>query len=263
MWKRWKRTSPPNFWDRDITTGKPEQSIRNWMCSGWLLSVSCWRTSFMDTWRLAEYLDVKCISCNLVFSNWGQSLRMWGRSSGTSLPLQLLRRQMPVLFWDQWLQNISVRYLPESIFAWIVALITSYEEEPAVNHRGCGFMRDIKFGLKYWREGRQPASAQSLTSQNETTAFVTMDLNTIFFGGSCRRRSGCGSWYCRQIFLIWWNHDLLEVFDLTKTWMACLWRRLPCSLVIMPNRLSNLRWRSANPGREPARKWTTQAGVPV
>ena len=57
-------------------------------------------------------------------------------------------KQTPLLFSDQWLQSNSVRYLPDNINALVVAMAILEGDEPAVNQRGWGFERDMKFGLK-------------------------------------------------------------------------------------------------------------------
>ena len=237
-----------------ITLGSTDQSTKNWINRGWAGSQSSWTRWATASGTFLVYLVVNSFNAVLVSSRWGQSLRMWARSSCVCWSEQLLRRQLPALFWDQWLQRSSVRYLPDSIVACTLVLITSYGDEPAVSHSGWGLFRDMNCGLKYSSDWRHEASSRSLASQKESTDFVTKDLKASLLRGSWRSVTGCGRKYCKQISLICENQDLIEGLALTRASRACLCRRLPCSLVIIPNKLKSLRCRRAIPGREPARK---------
>ena len=68
---------------------------------------------------------VKYIRKDLVFSKAGHVLRMSSKSSDTSSAIQVVIRQTPFALSDQYLHNLSALYLPDSILACTVALITS------------------------------------------------------------------------------------------------------------------------------------------
>ena len=68
------------------------------------------------------------------------SLMIWGAPGiGKSSVVELQcgdNRHTPSLFFDQCLHRYSVRYLPDSILAWMVAMETLLDEHPAVLQMG-------------------------------------------------------------------------------------------------------------------------------
>ena len=85
-------------------------------------------------------------------------------SSDVSLQLPA-SKHTPLLFFDQWLHRASVRYLPDTITAWTLAIATFAGEEPAVVQIGCGVVNDINAGLKEANEGNEIDSDLSNDSQ--------------------------------------------------------------------------------------------------
>ena len=81
---------------------------------------------------------------------------------------------------------------------------------------------------------------------------------------NCFQRSseGCGRSYMIQRSRIWENQDFAAVVVKLKKLVACLLMMSSWSLVIIPKMESCLRWRTAEPGRLPARKQVTTLGVP-
>ena len=90
-------------------------------------------------WR---YLAVKSHSSVLVGSKAAHFERMCFRSS-TEDEQDGEMRQRPVQFSFQLLHNDSVRYLPDSILAWTVAMVTFAGEDPAEVQIGWVVVRDM------------------------------------------------------------------------------------------------------------------------
>ena len=84
----------------------------------------------------------------LIPRKYSHSNKMWPTSSNVIVRVQEGRRHPPSVLLVQWLQSASVRYLPDSIRACTVALLTSYGLDPAVSQSGWGEERDMNCGLK-------------------------------------------------------------------------------------------------------------------
>ena len=95
---------------------------------------------------------------------------------------------------------------------------------------------------------------------NSRTFSLQSFLKTVFGGGESRRTSGCGNWYWMHNFLIPWNQELAEGLDLMMVDLARECKRSSFRWQIIRKSESWRRWRTAWPGREPARKYTTQSG---
>ena len=89
-----------------------------------------------------QYPTVKSHSSVLVGSKAAHCERMCSRSS-TEDEQDGERRQRPVQFNFQLLHNDSVRYLPDSILAWTVAMVTFAGEDPAEVQIGWVVVRDM------------------------------------------------------------------------------------------------------------------------
>ena len=94
-----------------------------------------------------QYLAVKSKSSVLVGSRATHLERIWLRSS-TEEEHDGESRQRPVQFNFQLLHNDSVLYLPESIRAWTVAIVTFAGEDPADDQIRYVVVRDMYKGLK-------------------------------------------------------------------------------------------------------------------
>ena len=126
---------------------------------------------------------------------------------------------------------------------------------------GWGEVSERKAGLKYFRESSFRALISSSIRQNSITFSLHSFLNTSLVGGFSKIESGCGNWYWTQIFLICWNQELQVVFASTSISTAIERKIFLSRRLIIPNNDSWRRWRRADPGSDPARKYTTQSGV--
>ena len=95
------------------------------------LSISCLVKDVSDL----HFSNVNFFRLCLVSCKASHVARMCGMSSGCCLHAED-RRQHPDVFFDQLLQSISVRYLPEIILACTVAIEILDGEDPAEDHRG-------------------------------------------------------------------------------------------------------------------------------
>ena len=148
-----------------LTKVKEEQSRRNWTVKvEFRLFMAVARMhpvigSFRDNLSARERRDWRHLASD------GQKRRMCSRVPADSFVAHRGRRHFPDLLGYQCLERWSVGYLPESMRAWTVALLTSKGFEPAMLQMGWGLERDIWWGWKYLREENWVASFWSDSSQ--------------------------------------------------------------------------------------------------
>ena len=159
--KSWCKIICPSVCLAIITSGKTEQSSKNWqkfVLSGeqCVLTISC------IFGLSSQYFLVKARSLFLVLSRAWQCWMMWVISSGDWQEGDSL--QCSVLL-SHLLHNFWVLYLPDNMIAWHVAIDTLVGDAPAVVQSGWGVVKDMNSGWKYWREPRLVASSLSVFSQ--------------------------------------------------------------------------------------------------
>ena len=180
----------------------------------------------------------------------------------TGRPVQPGTLHSPELSPDQCLLNQQVLYLPLNILAWTVAFLTSYGELLAEVQMGWGFLRDMKFDRKWTNEERLAACSLSFTFHQSVTLFLTRLFNCSFVGGFWTSCTWWGREYCTESYKTWQNQENLLAAGSARTKEPCLLRMCEGpSLAIIPRRKNCLIWRKAVAGNEPARKYTTGAGV--
>ena len=112
-----------------------------------------------------EYLIVKSTNLDLALARM-QCKCICSMSSLICFPWHMGVWQNPKLLADLLLQSYSVLYWPDRRRAWILALVTSYGEGPAVVSSGWGLAlaRDMYCGLNYCSDCKGSASIRSFTS---------------------------------------------------------------------------------------------------
>ena len=175
---------------------------------------------------------------------------------------QVSAKQYPCLLLGvQFLVSSSVLNLPDIILATTVLFERSKLLTLDVSQSGLGWVSVYWVGLRYWRDTSPSVSDPITLYQKFIILVLIILLNWYLVGGLSKRIMGWGSWYFKQRSLSCWNQDLADLGELVS---ACLARMLSGSVgrwQIIENNVSCLAWRSASPGKLPARKSTAALGV--
>ena len=121
MLNRWDKISCPCICTAVITSGKTEQSSKNWTKRRHSILQYFATISAITEW-LVQYKLVNAVSFSRVPSKATHFCKMWEVSSGVWHVGDNL--QSPMVFDDQWLHNASVLYRPDRNLACTVAMTT-------------------------------------------------------------------------------------------------------------------------------------------
>ena len=160
----------PFDWTEAMTSGRIEQSIRNWQNRRHSGLLYCSTIVFISGWDV-QYEFVNSDKFFRVLSRAEQSFKKC--STFSTVWQEFDNLQKPELLVDQWLHSASVLNLPEIRRAWTDAITTLVGDAPAVFHKGWGDDSDKYSGWKYWRDSSGEESCLNFCSQKSTTFFLT------------------------------------------------------------------------------------------
>ena len=165
MWKRCSKICGPIDWVAAMVSGRELQSSKKLQIFGWEKSKYCVTIGLISS-AVLQYLKANLSSISRVSESAVHWVRIWCKSSTLQASAHLGESWQIADAWgDQWLQSCWVRYLPDNICAWTVAMTTLAGEDPMVLQIGCGVFRDMNKGLKYCKDDNGAASFQSFISQ--------------------------------------------------------------------------------------------------